>query len=617
MNYFPLLCYFCIKYRLTLPVEGNAQIPVWQRNLQETLASLTDEQAKLLTEICTDNAKLIGKSPKSDPKTFSIVRERHLKKLKNLNYSEDEALQALPSYLKKEPSLSLVNTVSRFLAKNPAKDLSALPSDVINKLSEFQKEIPLKSPTLSSVSENELGAVLNLVKQPEVTQITSAQLSYIVAYGSKDDLGDALGRLPLGIDAQLVANPAHTGNQITLLQRAIQTGNMTNLFYLVEQGANLKKTDNSGNSLWHVVIGIKKNAQFISNLIEKNILDKKDINIKNQKGTTPLLLAAELARGRADITGMSYLLQCGADINEKDNNKNNIWHCAAHGKNLLLINELEKHNISGFDLPNNQLETPLHTALRLGNTKIARKLIEKGANIHLADNQGITPLHLITGYQFQAGIFPTYRQVSPRRYPELFDLPSVKSELRLVDILKGNPSKHTKRLQTFLYIAITIVFIASAFIILAAIGSGAGAILGAILSALAVIGICSLAIMTISTLWKAILYAPLKYSQPLINIKDAVVGLLSSAFGKLKMGIALLSRSSNEAVEINRSEKSPYELLEREEKGKEKVNENQEVEEISVNENEEEETLLARHPREEKAEEEEKLKEDKGAGVGF
>ncbi|MGL9779745.1 MAG: ankyrin repeat domain-containing protein [Wolbachia sp.] len=47
------------------------------------------------------------------------------------------------------------------------------------------------------------------------------------------------------------------------------------------------------------------------NIIEKYLVDKKDVNVKNDKGNTPLHLAVE----EGNLEAVKHLIEKGADIN--------------------------------------------------------------------------------------------------------------------------------------------------------------------------------------------------------------------------------------------------------------------------------------------------------------
>ncbi|GFR24743.1 hypothetical protein TNCT_330431 [Trichonephila clavata] len=96
------------------------------------------------------------------------------------------------------------------------------------------------------------------------------------------------------------------------------------------------------------------------NIIEKYLVDKKDVNVKNDKGNTPLHLAVE----EGNLEAVKHLIEKGADLNVPD-----------------------KH---GW--------TPLYYAVYSGNINVVRFLIDQGADYNITDNEG-TPVY----YAFQYG----------------------------------------------------------------------------------------------------------------------------------------------------------------------------------------------------------------------
>ncbi|HSW76082.1 MAG TPA: ankyrin repeat domain-containing protein [Candidatus Saccharimonadales bacterium] len=87
-----------------------------------------------------------------------------------------------------------------------------------------------------------------------------------------------------------------------------------------------------------------------------------DINIRNNKGMTPLHIASLF--GNIEI--VKYLISVGADINARD----------------------YKYNA-----------TPLHMAARMANVTVAQYLISVGADVNAQNNEGRTPYDLFKDYQ--------------------------------------------------------------------------------------------------------------------------------------------------------------------------------------------------------------------------
>jgi len=101
------------------------------------------------------------------------------------------------------------------------------------------------------------------------------------------------------------------------LSRAIYNNDLKNIKYLVEKGVSLTDDDlrNSDPTfqLLHSAID-KKNIDV--NIIKYLIENGSDINAKNWKGETPLILSAK----HLHLEIIRYLIENGADINAKDDN---------------------------------------------------------------------------------------------------------------------------------------------------------------------------------------------------------------------------------------------------------------------------------------------------------
>ena len=99
---------------------------------------------------------------------------------------------------------------------------------------------------------------------------------------------------------------------------------------------------------------------------------------------------------------MEYLIDQGAKVNVKDNDKLTPLHyCASldvddpRGVQLLL----RKGAI--IDAKDNTGLTPLHWAVSYGLKRISKYLIRKGANVNAAENDGRTPLHYAAHFGYK------------------------------------------------------------------------------------------------------------------------------------------------------------------------------------------------------------------------
>jgi ankyrin repeat protein len=109
-----------------------------------------------------------------------------------------------------------------------------------------------------------------------------------------------------------------------------------------------------------------------------------DLTLTIQNRTTPLMHAARLA----DYDIARELIQCGARLNDTNNDGNNALWLACFSGNLKLISLLIESGVN----PDNQNEngtTCLMYASSAGKTEVVAQLLKAGAN---------TKLELVDGY---------------------------------------------------------------------------------------------------------------------------------------------------------------------------------------------------------------------------
>ena len=117
--------------------------------------------------------------------------------------------------------------------------------------------------------------------------------------------------------------------------------------------------------------------------------------MRDEQGNTPLHFAH-------NVRTATILLANGADINAKNNEGNTPMHFAALAKlnsaKLIklflnrapaLVNAQNKHGIA-----------PLHVAVVAGKPFVTHRLLARGANPNLPDNNGVTPMHLASAVSF-------------------------------------------------------------------------------------------------------------------------------------------------------------------------------------------------------------------------
>ena len=113
-----------------------------------------------------------------------------------------------------------------------------------------------------------------------------------------------------------------------------------------------------------------------------------DVNVQDQKGATPLHVAA--AKGQKEFA--EFLLANGVDVNVKDQKGGTPLHWAAP-KGQIEVAELLLANGADVHVQAENGLTPLHVATAKGQKEFVELLLANGADVHVQNENGLTPLH--------------------------------------------------------------------------------------------------------------------------------------------------------------------------------------------------------------------------------
>jgi ankyrin repeat protein len=114
------------------------------------------------------------------------------------------------------------------------------------------------------------------------------------------------------------------------------------------------------------------------------------INAKDIDGATPLHKAA----CRGDVNIVSFLLEVGAPANTTDKEGNTPLHCMAQSGSVACLQcAADMHKNIGLDFASASGLRPLHVSAFAGHSDFTAALIELGADVNVAANDGSTPLH--------------------------------------------------------------------------------------------------------------------------------------------------------------------------------------------------------------------------------
>lgn len=170
----------------------------------------------------------------------------------------------------------------------------------------------------------------------------------------------------------------------TALFYAVKDGSIDNLRKLIDLGANVSETDNSGESLLHAAS--ESNRSDVKEKIEL-LLDKGlSVNSKDSNGQTPLMEAAY----HGNLSSLETFIEKGAELNLKDSAGKNALDLAVENKSSSTAEKLINTGIDFNTTVDNQSILPRAAANDLGY--VITVLVDKGMSVNLRDSDGETPL---------------------------------------------------------------------------------------------------------------------------------------------------------------------------------------------------------------------------------
>ena len=132
-------------------------------------------------------------------------------------------------------------------------------------------------------------------------------------------------------------------------------------------------------------------AAFDATTLKKAIDSGIDINVQNEDGDTPLILACSYG----NLNNIKLLLSHGANVNHKNNDGDTaISQVGSLGilENAPEIIRLLVKRGANINARNNFGDTALHTSILSAKPIIAKALLKNGANPNLKNNAGDSPI---------------------------------------------------------------------------------------------------------------------------------------------------------------------------------------------------------------------------------
>jgi ankyrin repeat protein len=183
------------------------------------------------------------------------------------------------------------------------------------------------------------------------------------------------------------AGDAATKERDAKLIAAAKRGDATAVKELLAQGASVHARDDKGVTA--LIAAAYRNDLAIADLL---IQAGADVNVQDSTKQSAYLIPT--ADGALEL--LKHTLQAGADVHSLDSYNGTGLIRAADRGHVEIIRELLKTDIK-IDHVNRLGWTALLEAIILGDggpryTEVVRLLVEAGANVNLADGQGVTPL---------------------------------------------------------------------------------------------------------------------------------------------------------------------------------------------------------------------------------
>ncbi len=157
----------------------------------------------------------------------------------------------------------------------------------------------------------------------------------------------------------------------------------------LDQGADVHRRDANGATAL-IAAAYGNHVEVVSLLVEAGA----DVNVKDQSEQSAYLIATSEVGDDLDL--LELTLDAGADVNAKDSFNGTGLIRAAHRGYVEIIRRLLETEIE-VDHVNELGWTALLEAIILGDgeerhTQVVSLLVDAGANVNLADGEGVTPL---------------------------------------------------------------------------------------------------------------------------------------------------------------------------------------------------------------------------------
>ena len=229
-----------------------------------------------------------------------------------------------------------------------------------------------------AMAQGNIGIVKAVLETPQLKEIRQKNeeeaLILAARYGQKDFLMELIKK---GVDV----NAENTYNETALFE-AIRGKNKEIAEILIKHGADVNVSSLAEDT--PLSTAVRAHPEIVNALLDEGA----NINEPNSDGVTPVLEAVR--SNNLDL--VKRMIDRGANIRATDEAGSNALHYITEDNPELAKFLIEKG--LHMDARGDFGETPLMHAMIAGAPKVARMLVENGADVTIVDNRLRTPLHL-------------------------------------------------------------------------------------------------------------------------------------------------------------------------------------------------------------------------------
>lgn len=171
----------------------------------------------------------------------------------------------------------------------------------------------------------------------------------------------------------------------TALHMSAMRGDIRSLKILFKNGAQPNIEDDDGISPLHFAISSAVDVSVLNLMIDSGC----SVNQQDHQGMSPLHIAAELG----DPMILQFLIEKGAKVTTLTTDYETPLHLAALNGHVECLNTLLRCTHIHVDTKDKFGSSSLHLAVKKSHFDVARRLLERGADIHAKDASLSTPLH--------------------------------------------------------------------------------------------------------------------------------------------------------------------------------------------------------------------------------